>query len=670
MNTTTLTSHYKAKGWAITTPLPAGKKYPPATGITGNVDYLKRLEAAETAWNNAEPGCNIGLVMATDNPEFDVIAIDVDHYGDKHGADNLAELEPQLGSLELATVPRSTRRGADSRSAQFPFKVAKGYSWATSVCEAVDIVQAGHRYSAVYPSVVDGEEYRWYLGENEIEIPAIEDLPWLSEAWQDYLKPTPARAAAHKADVESFKAALLWLKERCLPGDAEAVEVNPNARHDSMHTAVNELVSGAVFSGRPGVLASLKSLRKEFLTATQDENREHEFKQSVIGAVAYAKGQIEAGEEPETNWNELQARLGDFSALADFNAGFQALFAEPEPSSSRGTARTYGKLSFTSLETAPILSAEWVWGGEGIGGIPVGGLTIITGKPADGKSTACRWLAAEITNGTLEGTWLGAPHDVLYLHAEESLDHMVTPSLKANGADMARVHVMQSPVDPREDIDDLIAFCLDNDVRAVFVDPLTSYMGGVDTHRNADVREALKPWSRLAEEIEGTVIAIVHQNKGSSGDIVAGINGSAAYSEVARAIFGTAVDTETGTRVISQSKCSLSGTGMPPREYSLENVNLKADSGKVKPVARFSLGEVTDVTAGDIFLKNRKISSGEAQTAKSWLREYLEINPGSLKADVVKAGKGLYSESSLEKAASDLNVRKAFDNRKVVWHLN
>ena len=330
MNTTTLTSQYKAKGWAITTPLPHGAKYPPAKGVTGNVDYLKRVKAAETAWDNAEPGCNIGLVMATDNPDFDVIAIDVDHYGDKHGADNLAELEPQLGSLELATVPRSTRRGADSRSAQFPFKVAKGYSWPTSVCEAVDIVQAGHRYSAVYPSVVDGEEYRWYLGENEIEIPAIDDLPWLSEAWQDYLKPTPARAAAHKADVSDFKAALAWLKERCLPGEAEAVEVNPNARHDSMHTAVNELVSGAVFSGRPGVLASLKSLGKEFLAATDGENREQEFKQSVIGAVAYAKGQIEAGEELETNWNELEARVGDFSALAEFNAGFKALFAEPE----------------------------------------------------------------------------------------------------------------------------------------------------------------------------------------------------------------------------------------------------------------------------------------------------------------------------------------------------
>ena len=73
MNVTTVSSQYKAKGWAITTPLPTGKKYPPATGITGNVDYLERVKAAETAWDNAEPGCNIGLVMATDNPDFDEI---------------------------------------------------------------------------------------------------------------------------------------------------------------------------------------------------------------------------------------------------------------------------------------------------------------------------------------------------------------------------------------------------------------------------------------------------------------------------------------------------------------------------------------------------------------------------------------------------------------------
>lgn len=654
---------YAAKGWCITSPLPESKKYPPATGITGAVaDYADRLEAAEEAWGKAARTSNLALVMATDSAEFDLLALDIDDYEQKQGAANFAALERRLGSLELATVPRSTRRGSESLAAHYLFRVKKGYHYEKTACDDVDVIQPDHRYAVAYPSIVDGLQYQWYLGETATDIPAVEALPWLPESWQQHLRKGPARSRAAVADIADYPAAVEWLEERVLPGEAEEYDLPTSNRHDFMHEEVCGLVAGAVFKGRAGLIETLNALLEWYEPAT---GRTGEFERSVIAGVAYAKGQIETGEELETNWRELQERAGNFADLAMPNFG-ELL----KPTSTRGTARTYGKLSFTSLETAPILSAEWVWGGEGIGGIPVGGLTIITGKPADGKSTACRWLASEITKGTLEGTWLGTPHDVLYLHAEESLDHMVTPSLKANGADMSRVHVMQSSLDPREDIDDLIAFCEDNDVRAVFVDPLTSYMGGVDTHRNADVRAALKPWSRLAEAIEGTVIAIVHQNKGSSGDIVAGINGSAAYSEVARAIFGTAVDTETGTRVISQSKCSLSGTGMPPREYSLENVNLKATTGKVKPVARFALGEVTDVTAGEIFLKNRKISSGESQTAKSWLREYLEINPGSPKAEAVKAGKGLYSESSLEKAANVLNVRKEYDNRKVFWHLN
>lgn len=524
MNTTTLTSQYKAKGWAITTPLPTGKKYPPATGITGNVDHQKRLEAAETAWNNAEPGCNIGLIMATDNPEFDVIAIDVDHYGDKRGADNLAELEPQLGSLELSTVPRSTRRGADSRSAQYFVKVAKGYSWPTAVCEAVDIVQSGHRYSAVYPSVVDGEEYRWYLGENEIEIPIIGDLPWLPEAWQDYLQPTPARRAAHKADISDFKAALTWLRDRCLPGEAESVEIDPNARHDTMHKAVNQIVCNAVFNGHSGVEESLKSLGKQFRQATEGENRDYEFKQSVIGAVAYAKGQIDNDDEPDTNWNDLVTRLGNLDDLAmDLSSVLSATKnAEPETDAETTEPQptAHGLIDLTAILSGNYQPLRPTVGQltDGTHLLYPGEIHDIHGYSGSGKS----WVGLALVAQEIE-----AGNGVLWVDYEQS-PAIVVNRLKELGLTAEQIQGQFGYMRPEEF--PFPGSMAEKEFRAVLEDNLFSLvvldgvnqsfsLAGFDTHSTDDANQ----WHRLlplkAAKNGAAVVQIDHTVKSREGDV-------------------------------------------------------------------------------------------------------------------------------------------------------
>lgn len=659
MNTTTITSQYKAKGWTISTPLPTGKKYPPAAGITGNVDYPKRVKATKEAWSNAEEDCNIGLVMATDNPKFDVIAIDVDHYGDKRGADNLAALEPQLGSLELSTVPRSTRRGADSRSAQFPFKVAKGYNWPTAVCEAVDIVQAGHRYSAVYPSVVDGEEYRWYLGENEIEIPAIEDLPWLPQAWQDYLQPTPARRAAHKSDVESFKAALLWLKERCLPGEAEAVEVNPNARHDSMHTAVNELVSGAVFSGRPGVLASLKSLRKEFLTATQGENRGFEFKQSVIGAVAYAKGQIEAGEERETNWNELQARLGDFSALA---TGLKDLFAEPEPvdveEDSAPQVSAHGLVDLTAILNGTYQPLQPTVGqlADGTALLYPGEIHDIHGYSGSGKSWVGLALAVQeikAGNGVLWVDYEQSPAIVvnrlreLGLSTEEIADqfgYMRPESFPFSGSQAELEYTA----------------ALANNFTLVVLDGVNQSfsLAGFDTHSTDDANQ----WHRLvplkAAKTGAAVVQIDHTVKNKEGDVTHAFGAQGKRANVAVSI--GAVQTNAALRpghtgkldlvIYKDRHGELLGRSEPYKNgYHVATFVLNADNG-------FTFEPVTP-RSYEAFSEEPGVLDGHAELAATdprHMAKVSELNNAIARVVCARTGKDSVTQTDMRKAWQEL----------------
>lgn len=666
------TDAYKQAGWGVFTPLPAGAKFPPAPGMTGNVPYGQRLANVSTAWADADDHNNVGLVLATpDDAKFDVIAIDVDDYGDKKGFTNLVRLMREthdLEELDLDNIPRSTRRGAESVSAQFFVRVPKGVKWKNSVCEHVDVVQPSHRYSVVWPSVVDGAQYQWFLGDEAIEVPRIEDLPELAPSWVNFLQKGILEPSVTCSTFTSAREALEWLRTRVIGGRAEELDLSweNGSRHDLMHFTVSRLVKAALFRAATGVVASLKALKEEFLSATEGENRGAEFNNSIVSVVNHCKALLDSGEEEDINWlireREIAEMEIDTTALVE---SFKKLFAAQ---GKLGKEHTYGKLTFTSLENAVTRSAQWVWGNERTGGIPVGGLTIITGKPGDGKSTMCRWLASEITNGTLNGSWSGTPYSVLYLSAEESLEHMVNPSLEANGANKARVKTLMTPIDPRADMDAVIGYCKDQNVKAVFVDPLSSYMGNTDTHRNSDVREALKPWTRLAEEIDGTVVAIVHQTKSAGSDFVSGINGSSAYGEVARAVFATAVDAETGKRVVSQGKNSI-GTLMPSYEYELEIVDLKAEDGSAKPSPRFKLGSETTISAGEIFNRNKRVSNGETQTAKEWLREYLQSRDGALRAEVLQDGKGAFSQSAIDKAAKDLKVRKETRQRQVFWSL-
>lgn len=315
----------------------------------------------------------------------------------------------------------------------------------------------------------------------------------------------------------------------------------------------------------------------------------------------------------------------------------------------------------------------WAWKVNGDGAIPVGGLTIVTGKGGDGKSTLCRGLASRITTGSLTGCWQGTPHNFVYIAAEESVEHAVTPSLRVNGADMERVNFLSKKdqlydFDPARDMPALIELCKAGEGKAVFVDPITNFFGGKDLHKASEVREALRPWSQLAEEIDGAVIAIAHQNKGAGGDVVSGVGGSSAITEVARSVLGTAYDKETGQRVLSQAKNNLRKF-MPTYNFDLVEERFTADDGNTGTAMVFALGSRSEFIADEIQQRNKFHSSGEKETAKGWLRDYLKENGATLKKEILRVANGKFSESAIEKASRDLNLEKSYDNRKVMWSL-
>lgn len=664
-------------------PLPVGEKHPPPRDITGDIPEVSDEHISEL-WDGLSDGVNIGIRL----PRH-LIALDVDHYDGKSGKSEFDALCGQLG--DLPATYSLTRRGAYSPSRHLYFTVPAGTRLHSQAGQSIEVLQNHHRYGVAFPSVCGGDMYRWYGLDGEPigvdQLPHTSEFPALPGAWLSYLQTDGEGSSLPRGEAVGLTDTLAWLEAHTCDYTAEippmyATKLAEFAEHPDGYEPMRDLqwflVRDAVERGTSGVGTALDTLRELLETKYADRGASHrlaaaegEFSKALRDGVARVRKAVEAREIrcARTTVDRLSEQLDAGSLPATLERA-----DSPSDGLSCSEGATVAGLRFVAAADVETGVPDWAWKIDNYGAIPLGGLTIITGKGGDGKSTLCRWLAARISKGELEGMWHGEPHRVLYLAAEESTTFSVAPSLEVNGADMRRVMLPENAASnfkPIEEMDELIEFCKDNDIRAVFVDPITNFFGGKDSHRNSEVRDALAPWSRLADEINGVVVAIAHQTKGAGGDITAGVGGSSAITEVARAVLGTAHDKETDVRVLSGGKNNAGGL-LPAYEYQLVSRTFTPTKGDTEGEAmRFELGRRSQFTADEVQLRNKARSSGDTQTAKSWLRELLTDagGDGMKKSDIVAKAIGLFSESSLEKAKKDLRLVKTTQDNKAFWSL-
>ena len=311
----------------------------------------------------------------------------------------------------------------------------------------------------------------------------------------------------------------------------------------------------------------------------------------------------------------------------------------------------------------------WGWEYEGKGRIPIGAVTLFAGRPGAGKSTAGRWIAASASTGTLAGCWMGKPINVAYLStAEESAKYVVKPGLRAAGADLTRVLRPTVQFEGEEvrflssrDMGELTNLLTERGVKLVVVDPLMATIGSTtDINRNNEVRGLIEPWARLAEHIDGAVIGIAHLNKSGNGDVVAGINGSSAFGEVARAVFGFAKDPESddSDRIMSQEKNSIGEEDLAIT-YRIESQTVTTDSGKTADVGRFVIVGNSDRSVGEVLRTanavGRDESAPRSQEVDDWLLDLLASGPVESN-DIFKSAKGAgYSTDQVRRAKNRIN---------------
>jgi len=229
---------------------------------------------------------------------------------------------------------------------------------------------------------------------------------------------------------------------------------------------------------------------------------------------------------------------------------------------------------FTTLANVEPEMISWLWAGW----IPLGKLAVLDGDPGVGKSTLTLDIAARVTTDRTmpDGTAsdIGAAADVVLVSAEDGIADTLRPRADAAGADVNRIHMLTDvaghdqdrPFDvqpwsmPR-DLDVLQQLVARSGARLVVIDPLNAVLGSaVDSYRDQDVRGALKPLSRMAEETGAAVVVVRHLTKGGGGNALYRGGGSIGIIGAARAglLVAKDPDDESGaSRVLVSTKSNV-----------------------------------------------------------------------------------------------------------------
>jgi hypothetical protein len=343
-----------------------------------------------------------------------------------------------------------------------------------------------------------------------------------------------------------------------------------------------------------GLLAALDYLEEALARWCREVGVPRALHHDEVGsAFLWAKNKVSAFTEERTR-----------EELGNHNHTPQSAAREPQSGQKNGrqiTWRTAAEIS----DRCP----EWAWSYRGGGRLMRSTLVLFAGRPEAGKSTAARWFAAGYTNGTIGGCFYRQPQNVAYIATEESLECMVKPSLRAVQADMSRVYFPEVQMDGHRvrllsdlDEDALTAELRDRGITIVIVDPLMSAIASAtNINKNNETRSYIEPWARIAETINGLTIGIVHLIKAPGGDIVAAINGSSAFGEVARAVIAFARDPQSDDDecVLSQEK-NNAGRRDLALKYTVESATVTTDDLLPAEVGRFVIGDPSDRRVADV----------------------------------------------------------------------
>lgn len=288
------------------------------------------------------------------------------------------------------------------------------------------------------------------------------------------------------------------------------------------------------------------------------------------------------------------------------------LYKAPAPGNPRQSLKIVGKVGerekrkpraiLVSLADIEAREMDWLWPGR----FALGSVSMVVGDPSAGKSTVMSAVIATVTTGA---RWPDYPQfeqkpgSVILLSAEENAAKKVRPRLERFGVDPHRVKMLKA-VDRGDGNETQFSLAHDTEaleeaiqeiesdkdqanVRLVVIDPITSYMVGIDENSQTAVRRVIDPLFRMAEARNLAVIMIGHLNKGASTKILYRIAGSIQLGACARMVWYVSKNPKTNAnRLLTCAKDNDSELEYPTGlAFRLENKKVKWESAPVQWVA-------------------------------------------------------------------------------------
>jgi len=318
---------------------------------------------------------------------------------------------------------------------------------------------------------------------------------------------------------------------------------------------------------------------------------------------------------------------------------------------------------------------DWLWQGR----IALGKLTLIAGDPGLGKSFMTLDIAARVSRG------LGWPDNrnqpmasgrVVLLNAEDALADTIRPRLDCAGADVAKIIAITAiNVISVTGISQERGFDLSRDIlaiesaiqsmsdcRLVVIDPISAYMGGVDSHNNAEVRGLLAPLSTLATKYGVAVVIVSHLNKSGGAQAIYRAMGSLAFTAACRAAWVVIKDKK-------DEKCRLF---LPIKNNIAQNIGGLAY--RIQPLPSGGANVVWDADpvtmSADDAMSSDHDGSGdrsERDDAKEWLTSLLTDGPRSATFCEQEAKSAGYSIATVRRAKNALRIVSKKDGFNGGW---
>lgn len=329
-------------------------------------------------------------------------------------------------------------------------------------------------------------------------------------------------------------------------------------------------------------------------------------------------------------------------------------------------------LSFDTIEPREV---RWIWKHR----IPAGRVSLIAGPPGGGKTFVEADLASRISTGSAFPD--GSPcqrGDVILVSAEDDPNDTLAPRLIAHHADLTRIHLLRGSRRISGRVSTEIAFDLRDvqtlrqaierkpQTRAVFIDPIGSFLGGrVNSDRDNEVRAIIGPVGRLAEETGVAVVLVAHHRKGAGAGADELVLGSRAFTGFARAVWHLTRDQANPSR-----RLFLGGKNNLAPEVGGLAFTI---SGEGQTAAVTWEREPLEMRADDVVGDSTRGPDAELRDeAKTWLSEMLREGGEQTAVSVMSQAKAAgFSESTIRRARKLLPivVKKCAATQRWLWGL-